>query len=185
MRSSCAILALVVACAAPSGTALPLDAEGPADVRIDAPPVQARVWRSEATLSMPIGYPVAVAVDGDIAVLGDVLWSTPYDSGEARLLIQSNGVWSSGPFLLPSDPQDYDSYGAVVAISGDTIAVGAPSCDLVPSRPGHVDIFSRSGIRLTTLRATTQFDHDCFGASIALVGNNLAIASSDGVHLFH
>ena len=85
------------------------------------------------------GY--AVAVDGNTAVIGayqddredDAM--TPdvderaVDSGAAYVFTRVEGVWEKRAKLTASDGEAYDNFGISVAVSGDTIVIGASGDD--------------------------------------------------------
>ena len=85
------------------------------------------------------GY--AVAVDGDTAVIGayqddreddattDVVEETVVDAGSAYVFTRVEGVWEKRAKLTASDGEAYDNFGISVAVSGDTIVIGASGDD--------------------------------------------------------
>ena len=81
-----------------------------------------------------------VAVDGDTLVVGapwedggstgaggEQGWSK--DSGAAYVLVRQGGVWKQSAYLKASNTGTKDDFGTSVAISGDTIVVGADAED--------------------------------------------------------
>jgi trimeric autotransporter adhesin len=97
---------------------------------------------------------------------------------------------SGGTLLEPSTPSASQTFGSSLALSGNTLAVGAigeapayadgdagpPS----PPEPGQVYIFTLSGTVWTetaTLQASNASSGDNFGASVALVGNTLVVGA--------
>ena len=67
------------------------------------------------------GY--AVAVDGDTVVVGAEGKSTK--SGAAYVFTRSGTTWSQQAYLKASNTEAYDWFGCAVAVSGDTVVVGA------------------------------------------------------------
>ena len=74
----------------------------------------------------------SVAISGDTIVAGayrdDV--GPNADQGSARVFVRSNGDWTPQKTLTASDGAAGDMFGIPVAISGDTLVVGAPYDDL-------------------------------------------------------
>jgi hypothetical protein len=74
----------------------------------------------------------SIAIYGDMVVVG-----APDDGigandirGSAYVFVRSNGAWSQQAKLIASDGAALDQFGSSVAISGNTIVVGAPSDDI-------------------------------------------------------
>ena len=76
-------------------------------------------------------------------------------------------------------PVKYESFGESVAISGDTVLIGAPWKDGAYSRAGTAFVFTRSGTTWTQqaelLRSDTA-DYDYFGQSVALSGDTALLS---------
>ena len=72
------------------------------------------------------GY--AVAVDGDIAVVGEPYGAVAGNSGQglAHVYVRAGGTWSETQVLVADDGAAGDGFGFSVSISGGTILVGAP-----------------------------------------------------------
>lgn len=92
------------------------------------------------------GY--AVAVDGDIAVVGE-----PYgavdgnpEQGLAHVYVRAGGSWTETQVLVADDGAASDGFGFSVSISGDTILVGAPYATVGGNGgQGAAYVFQRSG----------------------------------------
>lgn len=70
----------------------------------------------------------AVAISGDIAVIGAMRDSTEqggWSSGSARVYRFDGTQWIEEATLISSDIDEGDWFGRSVAVSGDTILVGA------------------------------------------------------------
>ncbi len=89
----------------------------------------------------------AVAVDGDLAVIG--AHRDAGETGAAYVFQKIGGVWSEVQKLTASDGVVHDRFGSSVSIAGDWIVVGAPGED--PNPPpdttdvGAVYVFESSG----------------------------------------
>ena len=81
------------------------------------------------------GFGEVVEIDGDTIVVGAELTDSTLNPGAAYVFVRPVGGWASGTEtakLLPSDPGLLDGFGLAVAVSGDTIAVGAPQTIVPP-----------------------------------------------------
>ncbi|HWC64938.1 MAG TPA: hypothetical protein VG777_02565, partial [Thermoanaerobaculia bacterium] len=124
----------------------------------------------------------SVALDGDVAVVGQP--SPETGTGVARVFLRSGGSWSEVAALSASDGAIGDSFGASVAISGDTIVVGAPVAALADTPDeGKVYLFERpAGGWSGNLFETAQlgnFDFtvigpDRLGSSVSISGDTVA-----------
>jgi hypothetical protein len=101
-------------------------------------------WSQQASLKASIaeeydGFGTSVTLSGDTLVVG-----APYrdgsatggeddnsvlNSGTAYVFTRSGGVWSQQANLNTSNAEGGDEFGTSVAISGDTLVVGAPGED--------------------------------------------------------
>lgn len=109
-------------------------------VTIDPVAQQAFVKASNTEANDQFGF--AVAVSGDTAVVGARFEDSGVAginqgpgqqddnnadaAGAAYVFVRSNGVWTQQAYLKPAVPRAGNNFGAAVAISGNTIAVGAP-----------------------------------------------------------
>jgi hypothetical protein len=124
----------------------------------------------------------AVALEGSRAVVGST-----YDddhgtnSGSAYVFERAGGVWTQAAKLTASDGNFEDWFGAAVALSGDTIAVGASQDDdggLLSS--GSVYVFERSGsawVETAKLHASDHAFNTEFGVSVALQADTLVVGA--------
>src|SRR5262249_40504411 len=69
-----------------------------------------------------MGETVVVAAGGDDGAAGD-------DQGAAYVFTRSGGVWTQQQKLIASDAAGGDNFGISIAISGETVVVGAPGDD--------------------------------------------------------
>lgn len=117
----------------------------------------------------------AVAVLGDIALVG-----APEDArygeaaGAAYVYTRSAGVWSEVQRLVPSDAAPNARFGSAVALSDDTLIVGAPSAN-----DGKVYAFVRSGQGWAQQAKFSPPSMPYYGAAVAIVGDTLAIGRDD------
>src|SRR6185295_5331023 len=110
----------------------------------------------------------AVALSGDTAVVGAVGKNS---HGAAYVFARTGTLWTQEAELTAADWAENDSFGAAVAMSGDTAVVGAPWKD---GYVGAAYVFRRAGTTWTPEAKLTAADAsagDFFGASVAIVGD--------------
>jgi hypothetical protein len=117
----------------------------------------------------------SVVVSGDTIVVG----APGKDSvrGAAYIFVRSGTIWSQQAKLTPSDAADNDRFGGSVAISGDTVVVGA---SLKNSATGAACVFVRSGsnwIQQAKLNASDITDGDWFGESVSISGATIIVGA--------
>lgn len=149
-------------------------------------------WSQQAYLkaSNPGGFDwfgEKVAVSGNIVVVGAWLEdsnttgvdSTPFDpnqsfeSGAAYVYTRTTGVWTQQSYLKASNTGNGDRFGSAVAVSGDTVIVGAPEEDSSTTgiNPVPNNSFNAAG-------AAYFFTGAGLSASPALAQLNAAIAAA-------
>ncbi|MFN0206613.1 MAG: FG-GAP repeat protein [Planctomycetota bacterium] len=114
------------------------------------------------------------------------------DSGAAYVFVKSAGVWSQQAYLKASNTDTLDQFGRTVAISGDTIVVGAPFEDSSAtgvngdgslnsaSNAGAAYIFVRSGGTWTQqayLKASNTDPLDEFGWAVSVSGDTVVVTA--------
>jgi hypothetical protein len=122
----------------------------------------------------------AVAIDGDTLAIAALRNAQQTPHGSVLVFVRSGESWVQQAELLPPTGEPDSWFGQALALSGDTLAVGAPEEWFdYPAGHGKVHVFTRSlgTWRLeTTLTAETPMERDYFGRSIALSGDTLAVA---------
>jgi hypothetical protein len=131
----------------------------------------------------------AVAVSGDTIVVG--AWSEDgegTDRGAAYVFERKSGsgLWAEAKKLTASDAEDGDGFGGgrSVAISGDTVVVGAGSEDGSGDGRGAAYVFERDSGgagnwgEVKKLTASDAEDGDWFGGSVAADGDTIVVGAS-------
>ena len=94
------------------------------------------------------------------------------------------GEWTETAKLTPSDGEASDLFGAIVAIDGETIAVGAVGGDDGAEAAGAAYVYERAleGVWLETAKLLSPDPHvlDSFGR--VSVGADLIVVGADGGH---
>ncbi|MCP5535891.1 MAG: FG-GAP repeat protein [Akkermansiaceae bacterium] len=125
-------------------------------------------------------FGVAVDMSGDTAAIGSdqKTIDSAVAAGCVYIFTTSNGVWSQQQKLTATDATAYHEFGGELAISGETILIGAKNTYYNPpvfrgTGYGSAYIFARSGATWTQqaklLPAVEEFN-DYFGSSVALDG---------------
>jgi uncharacterized protein (TIGR03437 family) len=129
------------------------------------------------------GFGFSVALSGETLVVGvlDDNSYTPGSEGSAYVFVRNNGMWTQQQKLIANDGKFHNYLSTSVAISGETIAVGA-FYDTVGENPeqGDVFVFSRTGGVWTQQQRLIANDgavEDAFGTSVALSGETLAVGT--------
>ncbi|MDP3938660.1 MAG: FG-GAP repeat protein, partial [Deltaproteobacteria bacterium] len=123
----------------------------------------------------------AVAIHGDTAVVGAPLHNAVgSDSGAAYVFRKVYSTWVQEAKLLPSDLAPLDNFGASVAISKDTIVVGAPLRNDVGDNSGTAYVFTRSYSTWTQQAKLTPLDLaplDEFGRAVAIYKDTIVVGA--------
>ena len=147
----------------------------------------------------------SVALDGDslavgapgedsaaTGVNGNQADNSAFDSGAVYVFTRTGGVWSQQAYVKASNTRVFDSFGWSVALSGDTLAVGANKEDSGATGvngnqvdnsafgSGAVYVFTRQGgvwSQQAYVKASNTGELDVFGTSVALSGDTLAVGA--------
>ncbi len=175
-------------------------------------------WVQEAYLKAPNagaldGFGVSVAVDGDTVVVGasgedsaqtSISNSSSASSDNSELsagavyvFSRTGTTWSQQAYLKASNAEALDMFGANVAISGDTVVVGAllekssqttitsgvpASSNNSGSSVGAVYVFKRTAgatwVEEAYLKAQNAESNDNFGTAVAISGDTVVVGAS-------
>ena len=147
----------------------------------------------------------AVAVSGDTVVVSAIAEdgggsgvnpqpsNTLQDSGAVYVFVRTNGVWSQQAYIKASNPSALDQFGYSVAISGNTLVVGAPGEDsngsgVNPNTQGDnpatdsgaAYVFLRTGsswAQQAYLKASNPDANDLFGWSVGVSGDTAVVGA--------
>ena len=150
-----------------------------------------------ATNADEVGY--SVAVSGSTIVVGASHAKTAgFSAGAAYVFQEGTGGWTSetqAATLTATDPAAAAQFGNSVAISGDTIVVGAPSGDqgdvafgenpcLLPT--GDAYVYERPAGGWTSMTETNELipavpecEDPAFGYSVAIDGSTVVVGAPD------
>jgi hypothetical protein len=146
------------------------------------------IWSQQQELTAAGGvagdaFGRSVAVSGDKLVVG-APWDDGIgigtDSGSAYVFSRSGATWSQQRKLTAADAAAYDDFGFGVAVSGDTVVVGALRGLTMGSPTGSAYVYARSGGTWSQQQKLTAADGaagDDFGISVAVDGATALIGA--------
>jgi hypothetical protein len=139
---------------------------------------QGKLTASDGAASDNFGH--AVAMSGDTVVVGAK--GDDSSKGSVYVFVKPGGGWADtstfNAKLTASDGAASDNFGNAVAISGDTVVVGAYGDD---SYKGSAYVFVKPDTGWATntqdakLTATNRADNDRFGYAVALSGDTVVV----------
>ncbi|MDZ4771563.1 MAG: FG-GAP repeat protein [Planctomycetota bacterium] len=143
----------------------------------------------------------AIAVSGNTVVIGapseasgshDANDDGSPGAGAAYVFFRNGTIWTQQAYLKASTPEIGDAFGASVAISRDTIVVGAPGedshahytngdeIDNSAHNAGAAYVFTRQGFtwtQTTYVKASNSDAFDAFGTSVAVCTDTIVIGA--------
>ncbi len=166
-------------------------------------------WTPQATLkasntSAGDSFGQSLALSGDTLVVGATLEDgsgtgvnpasneAAVDAGAAYVFVRNGSAWTQQALLKASNTGGNDQFGRSVAVSGDTVIVGAnledgggtgvnPASDEAAADAGAAYVFVRSGTAWSQqayLKASNTGAGDRFGSSVAADGGTLFIGAT-------
>ena len=140
---------------------------------------QAKLTASDAAANDQFGN--AVAISGETVVIGAYTDGDGGDrSGSAYVFVRAGTVWSQQAKLTASDGAAGDNFGYAVAISGETIVVGALLDDDAGSDSGSAYVFVRDGTawsQQVKLAASDAAGGDWFGWAVGISGEIIVVGA--------
>ena len=180
------------------------DANARYPVTVD--PVAQQVYLKASNTGAFDNFGHAVAISGDTAVVGapsensgatgingNQADESAASSGAAYVFVRNAGVWTQQAYLKPSNTGDLDQFGWSVAISGDTIVVGAYLEDseatgvngnqTLNGAPlaGAAYVFVRNAgvwTQQAYLKASNTEASDLFGSAVAVSGDTIVVGAN-------
>ena len=142
---------------------------------------QAQLTAADGTANAQFGY--SISISGNTAVVGvpndDVGGNT--DQGSAYVFVRSGSTWGQQQKLAAADGAANDNFGFSVAISGDTVVVGAHFDDVgANTNQGSAYIFVRSGTTWSQQQKllAVPVGANCeFGYSVAISGETAVVGT--------
>jgi uncharacterized repeat protein (TIGR02543 family) len=168
-------------------------------------PVAQQAYLKASNTEAYDAFGVSVAVSGDTVVVGasgesssatgvngNQVSNSAFQSGAAYVFVRNGSTWSQQAYLKASNTEEGDSFGVSVAVSGDTVVVGASyensratgvngdQADNDARVSGAAYVFVRSGSiwsQQAYLKASNAERGDFFGSSVAVSGNTVVVGA--------
>ncbi len=145
---------------------------------------QAKLTSSDRAAGDQFGF--WVGISGQTMVVGALFADGTYaDQGAAYVFTRAGGVWTEQKKLTASDGRKEDAFGRSVAVSGDTIVVGAQWHNVDgKNNQGSAYVFSRTRdtwVERTKLTAADGAEGDHFGVSVGVSGDTAVVGASFNV----
>jgi len=140
-------------------------------------------WVLQAVIPAPVSndYPNfanTMALQGDLLVVGE----QDASSSTCRVYKRTGTLWHPGPDLNPSPGAPNGNFCWSVAMSGDTLIVGAPGADMgLETNAGAAYVFVWTGTawaQQTQLHAPLVAVGAGFGVSVAIKGDTAVVGSN-------
>lgn len=138
---------------------------------------QAKLVPSDATTNEYFGG--AIDVDKDTIAVG--AQNQTSSTGAVYVFTRTGTTWTEQAKIVPGDLATGDSFGAALALDGDTLVIGAPSKSSGTTlRNGVTYVYNRTG---TTWSQTTKLDpadsvtDDRFGSSVTLSADTAIVGA--------
>ncbi len=149
-------------------------------------------WSQQAKLTAADGagndtFGGSVALSDDTAVIGALRGDDDVngvDSGSAYVFTRSGTTWSQQTKFTAADGAAGDEFGYSVALSGDTVVIGAARDDDKGNDSGSAYVFTRSGASWSQQAKLTVADgaaDDVFGWGVALSGDTVVIGAPTSI----
>ena len=150
----------------------------------DAWPIEQRI--PSGLLQSTFG--TSLAVRGDLLAVGDVGSSVGDSTGRVRTFTRTGTVWSEQALIQPAESEASDEFGASVALSGNSLIVGARGATVgIEAAAGAAYVFEQAGgnwQQQARLIAPAPLQGAMLGASVAIAGDTALVgigAASRGV----
>ena len=140
----------------------------------------AKLWAEDGAAGDNFG--VAVALDGDTAVIGAQRDDDRGSDAGAVYIFQRDGeMWMQQSKLLPDENANGGNFGAAVDVAASYLAVGALRDDEAGNDAGAAYVFERTRDgwdRDTKIVAADGAPYDTFGVSVACDGTVLVVGAA-------
>ena len=179
--------------------------DGTANYPLTIDPTVQRAYLKASSPDANDEFGYSVAVSGDTIVVGapfedssatgvdgNASDDSATDAGAAYVFVRQGATWSQQAYLKASNAEAFDQFGASVAVSGDTIVVGAvgessaatgvngdPTSNAA-SFSGSAYVFTRTGTTWSQqayLKASNTETSDAFGWSVSVSGDSVVVGA--------
>lgn len=122
-----------------------------------------------------LSFGTSVALSGDTAFVQSI---DVERSGSVHVFNHSGATWTEAQFLHASDGPEENYFGRALAVSGDTLVIGAPG--LAAETPGAAYVFTRDGSGVWSQQAKLTADGGNpggFGSAVAIEGDVIVVGA--------
>jgi hypothetical protein len=154
---------------------------------------QAYLKASDAKVGDVFGF--SVGISGDTVVVGaQSAGGVPHSGpGAAYVFVRSGTTWSQQAILTASNPKSSSRFGRSIAISGDSVVVGAyredsaatgvngDGSNTASTNSGAAYVFVRNGTTWSEqayLKASNTGSFDGFGEAVAISGDTVVVGAA-------
>ena len=144
-------------------------------------------WVQQARIGSGLAYGFfgsALGLVGDTLAIGDSGNPNYEPTGRVRVFARAQEAWSEQATIQPAESADNDLFGHVLAMSADTVIIGAPGTNVGPeSNAGAAYVFQHAGAdwqEQARFIAPMPLQGAQFGQSVALAGDT-AIVGAGGM----
>ncbi|WP_395683755.1 hypothetical protein [Dokdonella sp.] len=143
-------------------------------------------WPQQARLTsdvtgQPVAFGAAVAVRGDLLAVGEPGLRQAHIQGRVHLFTRSGTTWSPLVVLQAADGAVDDGFGSSLALSGNTLVIGAPNADIgIETGGGAVYVFDDGGgawAQHAKITAPVPAKLAGFGHSVAFEGDAIVVGA--------
>ncbi len=143
--------------------------------------LQQKLTADDGAADDDFGRSVALSIDTVVVGADSDTIGANAGQGSAYVFTRGGAVWTQQQKLTANDGAAGDHFGVSVAISGDTVVVGANLADIFPNvDQGAAYVFTRSGAVWTPQQKLTANDgaaNDFFGVSVTLSGDTVVVGA--------
>jgi hypothetical protein len=126
-------------------------------------------------------FGISVSLDGDTALIGAPSDDdNGHNSGSAYVFTRTGTTWTQQQKLLASDGAEWDMFGRLVSLDGETALIAAEEDDDNGASSGSVYVFTRTGTTWTQQQKLLASDGEAgdeFGTSVSLDGDTALIGA--------
>lgn len=164
-----------------AGTGTALSRYSPSRLSVTAALPTTDSWFTSSDVSSGDNFGTSVALSGSTVVIG-----APHDSdaftssGSAYVFVRDGEGWAQQQKLTSNTPSIDQNFGSSVAISGDTIVVGAYGESSVDVQTGAAYVFVRNEGTWSLQQKLTLSDpmgFDGFGQSVGISGDTIIVGA--------
>jgi hypothetical protein len=141
-------------------------------------------WELEAVLRPPRSLPVDAAFGWTVAISADSIAVAAPPYVVYLFVRQAPGIWEQQAAIPVPPSQSAPNFGQALAMSGDSLLVGAPSAATSGSSGGAAYLYNRAGDTWHLNGTFFDSDDNFYGSQIALAGPLAVVAGGERLDTF-